>query len=174
MRNMLSTVGRAWDRLEIFIGGLFLTLSVFIIVLQIFLRSVFGFSIIGGDEIAAYAIIWSILFTAALAVKSNQHVRIDVIFTVLPKTAGRILDMIGTLLSLFFALYLTYSGWELVMESHMLGEVSMTMLRMPMWIPQVILPLGGALLSLRLIQRFVSLLTGAADPQSEQAESSAT
>ena len=53
MRNMLSAAGRAWDRLEIFIGGLFLTLSVFIIVLQIFLRSVFGFSIIGGDEIAA-------------------------------------------------------------------------------------------------------------------------
>lgn len=160
MPNTFSALGSIWDRIEVFIGGLFLTLSVFIIVIQIVARTLFSFSFVGGDEIAAYAIVWSILFTASLAVKSNQHVRIDIIFTVVSKPVGRVLDMLGTLLSLSFTLYLTYSGWELVMESHFLGELSMTMLRLPIWIPQTILPLGGALLSLRLIQRFVWLLKG--------------
>lgn len=158
MSNALSALGKLWDRIELFVGGLFLTLSVFIIVIQIVSRSLFSFSFVGGDEIAGYAIIWSILFTASLAVKSNQHVRIDIIAILLSKRMARLLDAIGTLLSLVFTLYLTYSGWELMLESHMLGEVSMTMLRLPMWIPQLILPLGGALLSLRLVQRLISLL----------------
>lgn len=162
MHKTLRTIGRVWDRIELFIGGLFLTLSVFIIVIQIVLRSFFSISLVGGDEIAAYAIIWSILFTASLAVKSNQHVRIDIIFTIVPTFMVRVIDMVGTLLSLIFTLYLTYSGWELMVESYILGELTMTMLRLPVWIPQIILPLGGALLSLRLIQRFIWLISGKA------------
>ena len=142
MHKTLRTIGRVWDRIELFIGGLFLTLSVFIIVIQIVLRSFFSISLVGGDEIAAYAIIWSILFTASLAVKSNQHVRIDIIFTIVPTFMVRVIDMVGTLLSLIFTLYLTYSGWELMVESYILGELTMTMLRLPVWIPQIILPLG--------------------------------
>lgn len=165
MTNAFSAIGQAWDRIELFVGGLFLTVSVLLIVIQIACRVLFSYSFIGADEIAAYAIIWSILFTASLAVKSNQHVRIDIIFTVVPQAAARLVDMAGTLLSLVFTLYLTYSGWELMMESHMLGELTMTMLRLPVWIPQLILPVGGALLSLRLIQRFVWLLRGGSSPQ---------
>lgn len=154
----LRILGRLWDRTELFIGGLFLSAAVLLVVLEIFTRRVLSHSMVGSDEIAAYAVIWSVLFTASIAIKNNLHVRIDVIFVILPPKIGRYVDALGTFLSLVFTAFLTWSGWELVRESLMLGEVTMTMLRLPLWIPQLILPLGGLLLTLRLGQRLLHLL----------------
>lgn len=154
---VLSRIGRAWDMVELSVGGLFLTASVVIVLAEIVNRNLLESSIIGADEIAAFAVIWSVFFTAALAVKKNIHVRIDIALTLLPARAARLLDAAGTALAAVFAAYLTFSGWALVAESRMLGEMTMTSLRMPLWIPQLIMPVGGALLTVRLIQRLVAI-----------------
>ena len=161
---MLSKLGRVWDGVESAIGGLFLTLAVCIVVVEIVGRNLFAHSMVGADEIASFAVIWSVFFTASIAVKKNIHVRIDVLLMILPERASRLLDALGTLMAFCFTAYLTYSGWALVQESLMLGEMTMTMLRLPLWIPQSIIPVGGFLLSVRLLQRLVFLLSGPARP----------
>lgn len=161
--SLLGKLGQGWDRFETLVGGLFLTLAVFIVVIEIVIRNLFSFSMIGADEIASFAVIWSVFFTASIGVKRNIHVRIDVLFFLLPVSAVRWLDALGTLISFFFTAYLTYSGWALVQESIMFGELTMTMLRLPIWIPQSILPIGGFLLSVRLLQRLYYLVL---DPSS--------
>lgn len=155
----IRALSAAWDKFELFVGGLFLTAAVVLIVWEIVGRSVFSHSMVGADEIAAYAVIWSVFFTASMAVKKNLHVRIDVIFTVVPPAAARYIDMVGTVLSAMFTAYLAWSGLALVRESLMLGEVTMTMLRLHLWIPHLIVPIGGVLLTVRLVQRFVALAT---------------
>jgi len=159
MMRMLRKLGEVWDKVESAIGGLFLTLAVCIVVMEIVGRNLFSYSMIGADEIASFAVIWSVFFTASIGVKKNIHVRIDVLLMVLPATAARLVDAIGTVMALVFTTYLTYSGWTLLQESIMLGEMTMTMLRMPLWIPQSIIPVGGFLLSVRLVQRLVFLLS---------------
>lgn len=154
----LHRLGLAWDKVELMIGGIFLTLSVMLIVTEIAGRNLFGVSMVGADEIASFAVIWSIFFTASIAVKRNLHVRIDIIFNVVPAPVGRWLDIFGTLMSFLFAAFLMYSGAMLAYESWFFGEMTMTMLRLPLWIPQLILPIGGFLLSLRLLQRVIHLL----------------
>lgn len=166
--NALRKLGRLWDRVELSIGGLFLSAAVLLVVSEIFSRRFLSHSMVGSDEIAAYAVLWSVLFTASIAVKNNLHVRIDVIFTLVPPAVGRCIDALGTFLSLLFAAFLTWSGWALVSESLMLGEVTMTMLRLPLWIPQLILPVGGLLLSLRLLQRLLYLIFASSSPTSEE------
>lgn len=170
MPNALLSLGRAWDKVELMIGGLFLTLSVVLIVTEIAGRSLFGSSMVGSDEIASFAVIWSVFFTASIAVKRNMHVRIDIIFTVVPATVARWLDCFGTTLSFLFAAYLMYSGAFLAYESWFFGEITMTMLRLPLWIPQLILPIGGFLLAVRLLQRLVHVLR--ATPEQLQREAS--
>lgn len=158
MPNALLSLSRAWDKVELMIGGLFLTLSVVLIVTEIAGRNLFGFSMVGADEIASFAVIWSVFFTASIAVKRNMHVRIDIIFTVVPASLARWLDVFGTSLSFLFAAYLMYSGAFLAYESWFFGEMTMTMLRLPLWMPQLIMPIGGFLLAVRLLQRMVYLL----------------
>lgn len=158
MLNVLRRLGTAWDTVELMIGGVFLTLSVMLIVAEIAGRNVFGVSMVGADEIASFAVIWSVFFTASIAVKRNLHIRIDIIFTVVPASVALWLDAFGTTLSFLFAAYLTYSGAFLAYESWFFGEMTMTMLRLPLWIPQLILPIGGFLLAVRLLQRLVYVL----------------
>lgn len=157
--RVLRVIGRAWDTVELFIGGLFLSVSVILVVSEIMSRRLLSYSMVGSDEIAAYAMIWSVFFTASMAVKRNLHVRIDVIFTLIPAWLARYLDTAGTILSTLFTAYLTWSGIALVKESWMLGEVTMTMLHLPLWIPHLIVPIGGFLLTVRLLQRLIFVLT---------------
>ncbi|MCD8516831.1 MAG: TRAP transporter small permease [Burkholderiaceae bacterium] len=164
MLVLLQKVGKVWDKVEMAVGGLFLTLAVFIVAIEIIGRNLFEYSMIGADEIASFAVIWSVFFTASIGVKRNIHVRIDVLFYLVPPRIARAIDMLGTAISIFFTGYLTYSGWALMQESIMFGEVTMTMLRLPLWIPQAILPIGGFLLSVRLAQRLYYLLTTDASP----------
>jgi TRAP-type C4-dicarboxylate transport system permease small subunit len=159
MLSTLHTLGKVWDKVETAIGGLFLTLAVFIVVIEIVGRNLFAYSMVGADEIASFAVIWSVFFTASIGVKKNIHVRIDVLFYLLPASLARLVDALGTAISIFFTSYLTYSGWALMQESLFFGELTMTMLRMPVWIPQAILPIGGFLLTVRLLQRLFYLLT---------------
>ncbi|WP_414475490.1 TRAP transporter small permease [Microvirga sp. M2] len=161
--RVLRALGRAWDQVELFIGGLFLSLSVLLVVGEILSRHLLSYSMVGSDEIAAYAVIWSVFFTASMAVKKNIHVRIDVIFTIIPPSLAKYVDAIGTAFSILFTAYLTWSGLALVEESWILGEVTMTMLHLPLWIPHLIVPIGGFLLTVRLAQRLVSLLTTPAE-----------
>ncbi len=158
MNKLIHTVNEYWDKFELFVGGIFLTLAVFVSVLEIVLRSLFATSMVGADEIAAFAVIWSVFFTASLAVKRNIHVRIDVIFVLLPRSIGRWVDVTGTLLSAVFTVYLIFAGLKLVEESYMLGEITLTMLKLPLWIPHLIIPIGGFLLTIRLIQRAITLI----------------
>lgn len=158
MNKLIHTVNEYWDKFELFVGGIFLTLAVFVSVLEIVLRSLFATSMVGADEIAAFAVIWSVFFTASLAVKRNIHVKIDVIFVLLPRSIGRWVDVTGTLLSAVFTVYLIFAGLKLVEESYMLGEITLTMLKLPLWIPHLIIPIGGFLLTIRLIQRAITLI----------------
>src|SRR5690606_4257677 len=106
MLTVLRRLGTAWDKVELMIGGVFLTLSVVLIVAEIVGRNFFSVSMVGADEIASFAVIWSVFFTASIAVKRNLHVRIDIIFTVVPAALGKWLDLFGTALSFLFAAYL--------------------------------------------------------------------
>lgn len=158
MLTLLRRLGRAWDTVELMVGGVFLTLSVILIVAEIAGRNLLGVSMVGADEIASYMVIWSVFFTASIAAKKNMHIRIDVIFTLASPAVGRMLDIFGSLMSAAFAAYLTYSGMVLVHDSWIFGETTMTMLRLPLWVPQLIMPIGGFLLTVRLVQRVVHLL----------------
>ena len=174
MFSVLRGLGRAWDKVELMIGGVFLTLSVLLIVAEIAGRSLLGVSMVGSDEIASFAVIWSVFFTASIAVKKNRHVRIDIILTLASPKAGRWLDVFGTTMSFLFAAYLTYSGAFLAYESWFFGEMTMTMLRLPLWVPQLIMPIGGFLLAVRLLQRAFYLIATPLSIQHQQAEQQQT
>ena len=173
MLQLIHLLGKVWDKVETAIGGLFLTLAVCIVVIEIIGRNLFGYSMIGADEIASFAVIWSVFFTASIGVKRNIHVRIDVLLYLLPAQGARLIDALGTAVSAVFTGYLTYSGWALMQESLMFGELTMTMLRLPLWMAQAILPIGGFLLTVRLLQRLVHLLTQPYDHTESLDQSSA-
>ena len=157
MRN-LRTIISYWDRFESFIGGIFLTVASMIIVVEVILRSFLGKSIMGSDELACFAIIWSVFFTASIGVKRDIHVRIDLFLHFLSPQIRRWTLAFGMVFVTLFSAYLAYSGFLLVHEAFIVGDYTVGLVRVPLWLPQFIMPLGGFLLFVRSLAETVRLI----------------
>lgn len=151
---------KLWDRMEEQVGGLFLLISVLLVFAQIVLRAVFNIGISGMYELATFSATFSVFFTASLGIRRNTHIRVDLVSNLVSPRAAFALEIAVQVLMLVVCAGLTYSGYLLVDESLMLGDRTTGTIAVPMWIPQMIMPVGGLLMTLRVIQRLAALLRG--------------
>ena len=151
---------RFWDRFEEQVGGLFLLAAVLLVFGQIVLRAGFGIGLSGIYELAAFCSTFSVLLTASLGVKRNTHIRVDLLSNMLPVKIAFAIEVAVQALMLAVSLGLVYAGYLLIEESILLGERSLGTIEVPMWIPQLVMPLAGLLLALRSVERIVHLVRG--------------
>ena len=130
-----------------------------IITAQIVARG-FGHQIPASDDFATWAMVVSIFLALPYAMLHGDHIRITVLLQLLPPRARRIYELQATAISAAIAAWATYYTGIFVYESFTYGEVSQGMLKVPLWIPQVAIPIGMALLTAVLVQRFVRCLRG--------------
>lgn len=147
-----------WDTFEAQVGGLFLFISVILVFLLIAMR-LLNIGVSGLYEIATFCMIFSVMLTASLGIKRNIHVRIDILNNIVPARGGFALELAAMAIVLAVAVYLTYSGYLLVEESLLLGDSTLGTIQVPMWIPQLIMPIGGALMTLRTFERLHFILS---------------
>lgn len=157
-----------WDLFEEQVGGMFLFLAVALVFGQIVARTVFNFGISGLYETATYCAIYSVFLTSSIAIKTNIHIRIDILSNIVGAKWAFLLEMIALAIVLFVSVALCYSGVILVQESVMLGDRTLGTVSMPLWSIQLILPVAGLLMALRAIERGIHLLRkGAANFKAE-------
>jgi TRAP-type C4-dicarboxylate transport system permease small subunit len=143
-----------WDRVDQTIArveGLLLaiTLSTMILLafLQIVLRNFFLTGLSWGDPLVRYLVLWAGFTGAALATREGKHVRIDVFSQWVPGVGNRIIHMLTDLFSFFICGVLTYAaGVYIKNEAQMSAK---TFFDIPLWIPQIIIPICFGLMALR-------------------------
>ncbi|MGA0598450.1 TRAP transporter small permease [Enterovirga sp. CN4-39] len=166
--RLLAGIGRVRDVAERVLAGTLIFLAVALMTVEILLRNVFGTSIVGVEQIGVFLIAWSVFLGAAFGVARNIHVRVDVLQMMMPRPIRLVCEIVGWSGALIFSLALAWSGYKLVEETQMLGDTTVGLMRIPMWIPQMIMPIAGVLISLRIIERLVLTIrrreTVAADP----------
>ena len=159
-----------WDFFEEQAGGLFLLFAVVLVCGQIVARAVFDVGISGLYELATYCAIYSVFLTSSIAIKNNIHIRIDLLANVVAARRAFWLEIATLLLMAVVSAALCWSGVLLVEESWMLGERTIGTISLSVWAIQLILPLAGALMFLRTLQRFWQLVK--AGPSAFKAEMS--
>ena len=109
------------------------------------------------------------LLCAGYTLLHNEHVRIDVVASHLPRRVQIWIDLVGTALFLLpMALVIGWLSWPLVADSYMRHEMSGDAGGLLRWPAKLLIPIGFALLALQglseLVKR-IAWLTGAApDP----------
>ena len=152
---------RLWDGFEEQVGGLFLFAAVLLIFAQIVLRAVFSIGISGMYELATFCSTFSVFLTASLGIKKNAHVRVDIVSRIVSPRGALVLEYLVQLTMLAVSLALLYAGYLLVEESLILGDHTTGTIQIPMWAPQLIMPIAGFLLTARTLQQiFVLIRTG--------------
>jgi C4-dicarboxylate transporter, DctQ subunit len=146
---------KLWDSFESIAGGIFITISGIVILIEVLLRMIFNSTIIGSDEIACFMIIWSVFFTASIGIKTGNHVKIDIFLHLMPPKMRQVVEIAGSIAAALFCIYFTYSGFFLVAEAIQVGDKTVGTIRTPLWLPQLIMPVGGILMVFRLLGQII-------------------
>ncbi len=153
---MLSRVGRAWDTVEQTLVGILGLLALIVGMVQVIGRYVDPAHAIGwAEEVIVYLVIWAIMIVSSQLVRSDGHVRPDLVLRLMPPQMQRWVEVFNCLAALAFCAGLVWYGWTIVETASVLEETSSTDLGFPMWLYYLALPAGSALMFVRYVIRLV-------------------
>ncbi|CAM3397173.1 TRAP transporter small permease [Cytobacillus oceanisediminis] len=143
-------------RLDKYLEEVFLVLTlagmVILIFAQVVGRYVFDSAPSWTEELARYIHIWQVWIGASYAVRLRAHIRVEAFRNLFSDSFKKVLDTLSILVWFILALFLAVLGTQLVFSSLKNGQTTPAM-QLPMWIPFLAIPLGGAGMSIRLLQQ---------------------
>ena len=158
---------KKFEHFEEYILVLSLALMVVLIFAQVIGRYIFSSAPSWTEEMARYIHIFQVWIGASYAVKKRQHIRVGAFVELFKGTSRKMIELLALVLWFGIALFLAIFGTQLVLASIRYGQVTPAM-QIPMWIPFLSIPLGGAGMSIRLIQQMIIIWrTNYDDPKKE-------
>jgi C4-dicarboxylate transporter DctQ subunit len=148
-----------WDKAERFLIGLLGLAAMIIGLVQVVGRYVAPrYAISWAEEVIVYLIIWGIMLAASQLVRTDGHVRPDLVLRAVPPRIQRWMEVINCIAALAFCIGLAWYGWSIVVTSWQLDERSSSDLQFPMWLYSAAVPTGAALMIGRYLVRLYRYL----------------
>ena len=117
-----------------------------------------AYAISWAEEVIVYLIVWAVMIISSQLVRTDGHVRPDLVLRLVPPRRQRWLEAFNCVVALVFCGGMVWYGWQIVDTSLLLDEHSSTDLQFPMWIYYAALPAGGALMTVRYVIRLYRYL----------------
>lgn len=167
-REFLSRLSKFNDllaRVETWILTLLVLAMVCFAFLQVVLRNLFASGLLAGDVILRHLVLWVGFIGASLATREGRHITIDVFARLLHGRIKTAIQLVINLFSIYVTYLLTLAAIDFVamersFQSMLFGNVEA-------WYFQIIIPIGFALICLRLLfllpQQIYNLLAGEAE-----------
>lgn len=155
MGSTVRIIGNSIKYIEDYGSAVMLFLMVALVFFQVLARYVFYISPIGPEELARYLMLWMAFLVAGGAVRSGEHITIDLVPLVIRnkvtlKNIRIILDMIGLVaVSILF-----YFGLKYLLYSLKTGETS-TGLQFPLWFSTSCVFAGSLLMTLNYLVKVI-------------------
>jgi TRAP-type mannitol/chloroaromatic compound transport system permease small subunit len=157
-RSALAGFCAAVDRLNTWVAGFWGASIIFVtfaILYEVIARGLFGQATVWANETTVYLSAVAYLLGGGYALLRRGHVRIDLIYGVLPPAPRLIADILSFV---FFALYvgaLVWVGTQMAWGSFLQSEGTGTPWNPPIWPVKMAIPVAGLLL---FLQGIVNLL----------------
>jgi len=133
-----------------------MVVMVVLIFTQVITRYIFESSLSWSEEFARYVHIWQIWIGASFAIRKKEHIKVEAFKNLLNEKGRKVVELISLLLWFGLAVFLAIAGTDLITTMFNRGQFSPAM-QMPMWTIYSAIPLGGLLMSIRLIQQIYFL-----------------
>ena len=150
---------KLWNRAEQTLVGLLGLAALAFALWQVVSRYFFPQgSISYAEEVIVYLMIWAIMIVSSQLVRTDSHVRPDLVLNVVPAKVARWMEIFNCVAAMVFCDALVWYGRQVVEIALRIDEHSASDLRFPMWIYYAALPAGGLLMLIRYVIRLVGLL----------------
>jgi C4-dicarboxylate transporter, DctQ subunit len=150
---------RALDRLEEYLTATLLAAMTLLTFSQVVLRYVFDTGLIWALEATTYLFGWLVLVGISFGIRTRSHIAVDLVSQHLAAGARKAVALIAVVASLLYAGLMCYGSLTLIEQLRVFGSLAHD-LPMPRWVLLSSLPIGFALLALRLVQAAIEVLRG--------------
>lgn len=127
--------------------------------LSVAARYLLNAPIIWGDELVALSLTAITMLAAPRVLMDRGHIEVDILTSAARGRLALVIRLWGLAAVLAVALLLIFNGWHTAMFSMIINSLTDGYLELPLWMLQLLLPLGGALLlpviALQVAQTFV-------------------
>ena len=163
--NRWDKLDESIARVEKFLVVVFLSTLILTAFLQIILRNFFATGISWGDVLIRYLVLWVAFIGAALATREGRHINMEIFSRWVSDRGRAYLDCLSHLCSAGICGVLTYAAIKFIQFEAQMG--SMTVLGLPIWVPELIIPLTFGLMTFRFALRFFRSYSNISDPDTK-------
>jgi TRAP-type C4-dicarboxylate transport system permease small subunit len=159
----MSRIGLLYGRLLDVLAAaaaLMLLATVGLVTADIVLRNTGSGGFSWANEVSEYALYLMTLLTAPWLLRRGQHVRLDIVLTLVPARVAFAMEALADVIGLSVCLVLVRYGIVVTHESWRLGAITIKNLVFPEWWLLAPLPATFALLALEFVLRGARLLGG--------------
>ena len=162
--SRIEWLARLSARIALGCSAFALLTSLAAIAYSVIRRYVFGAPVAWTDELVGYLLVASVMLAAADALFAGEHIAVDLLTERLRVRGKRLAFLFGLVAVAASALLLAFEGIGTVQFSRQVGLRSNGDLALPMWIPQLLVPIGALLLMLAAVVLFIVVVRGGAVP----------
>ncbi len=149
----------ALDRLSLFLGRVTMFLIVILVAVMFYevcLRYVFERPTLWANELSLWLAGFVFLLSGLYAMQQRSHIRIFLLYDMLPRSLQRVCDTISALLIVIFAVAIVWGGWNEARDKFLRWETFGTAFDPPL--PATIKPTVLLIICLVAIQAIVNLI----------------
>lgn len=167
--TIARSVNRALDRLEEFLTAAFLAIMTLLTFSQVVLRYVFDTGLIWLLEATIYLFSWLVLVGISIGIRTDSHIAVEFVTERLTPRVQRLVALAAVGVSLLYAVLMFSGSFTLVQRLYDFGSLAHD-IPLPRWVLLSSLPIGFALLGLRLGQAAFGIWKGTRGPLGHRAE----
>ncbi len=97
-------------------------------------------------DVAIYLTMWATFLAAGHTLRAGAHIRMDLYVRRMAGPLRRRVEVGAAVLALAFSALLAWQGILSVRDAVRLGEVTLSTIRVPLWVPLSAVPAGGLIL----------------------------
>ncbi len=154
---------------EVIISGIFLMVTVLVVILNVLLRAFFSSGLFWVEEVATTSFIWSIFIGAAAAYRHNLHIGIDLITKMFSKRVNEWLNMVIHSLMIIINGYISYLS-VLMIQANKLKRTPV--LDVPSVYVNLAITVGFALMTVHAVRFLIQDISQFRDKRQVQAGAS--
>jgi len=152
-----AAFGRLLDAMAA-IAAVTLLAMVVLVTADIVLRNLSRGGLLWANEVSEYALYLITLLTAPWLLRRGQHIRLDLVLTMLPVRIAVLLEAASDVIGCAVCIVLVRYGIAMTYDSWRSGSITIKNLVFPEWWVLVPLPIAFALLAIEFVFRFRRVL----------------